>query len=150
MGKTYNKVILIGYVGADPEVKYYDSTSLRARFSLATNERGYLNKDNERVDPQTDWHPISAFGAKAKFVESYVKTGQLLLVEGKLHYQNTPSSKGEISKAPMIVASTIEILGDKSATAKAEEAFVEEKEPEPIPWDKMIETMESDVNDLPF
>lgn len=150
MGKTYNKIILIGYVGSDPEVKYYDFTSLRAHFSLATNERGYINKENEKVDPQTDWHSISAFGANAKFVESYVKTGQLLLVEGKLRYKSTPNHKGEISKTPMIVASSIEILGDKSASPLPEKDKEPEETQEPIPWDKMIETLESDVNDLPF
>mgnify|MGYP000689953285 CR=1 FL=1 len=77
-----NKVILLGRVGKDPEIKQFDNGSV-ANFSIATNE-SYKNKSGERVDV-TDWHNISiGMPSLVGIVEKYVKKGDLLYCEGKI------------------------------------------------------------------
>ena len=73
-----NKVILVGNLGADPEVKYLEGDNVVANFSLATTE-SYKDKSGNRVD-QTEWHDLEVWGAQAKVVEQYLKKGSQLFV----------------------------------------------------------------------
>ena len=73
-----NKVILIGNVGADPDVKYLEGGVAVARFSLATSEV-YNNKNGERVT-QTEWHNIVAWRSTAEYIEKNVKKGDLVYI----------------------------------------------------------------------
>lgn len=77
-----NKVILIGNLGKDPEVKHLDGGSSVANFSLATSER-YTNKQGEKVET-TDWHNLELWGKQAEIAEKYLKKGSQIYVEGKL------------------------------------------------------------------
>lgn len=79
---SVNKVILVGNVGRDPEVKYLDNNKVVAKFSIATNE-SYRDRNGNNVD-QTEWHNIEMWDDLAKIVEKYVKKGKLLYVEGKI------------------------------------------------------------------
>jgi single-strand DNA-binding protein len=82
MAKSVNKVILIGNLGKDPEVKYTPSGTTVAKFSLATNER-YKDKSGEWQD-RTEWHNIVAWQRLAEIVGEYVKKGSKLYIEGRL------------------------------------------------------------------
>lgn len=77
-----NKVILVGHLGKDPEVKYLDKDRVVANFSIATNDR-YTDKNGNRVDT-TEWHNIEMWDGLAKVAEKYLKKGSLIYVEGKL------------------------------------------------------------------
>lgn len=77
-----NKVILIGNVGKDPDVKYLDGGVAVARFSLATTE-SYKNKEGKKVD-QTEWHNLTVWRGLAEVAEKYVRKGMMLYVEGKI------------------------------------------------------------------
>ena len=77
-----NKVILVGHLGKDPEVKYLDKDRAVANFSIATNDR-YTDKNGNRVDT-TEWHNIEMWDGLAKVAEKYLKKGSLIYVEGKL------------------------------------------------------------------
>ena len=77
---SVNKVILIGHVGKDPEVKHLDGGVTVAKFSLATNET-YTDKNGQKVN-QTEWHNIVVWRGLAETVEKYVKSGKLLYIEG--------------------------------------------------------------------
>jgi single-strand DNA-binding protein len=79
---SVNKVILVGNVGKDPEVRHLEGGVTVARFPLATNET-YTDKSGQRVT-QTEWHNIVVWRGQADIAEKYVKTGKLLYVEGKL------------------------------------------------------------------
>ncbi len=79
---SVNKVILIGNVGKDPEVRHLEGGTTVARFPLATNET-YTDKNGQRVT-QTEWHNIVVWRGQAETVEKYVKSGKLLYIEGKL------------------------------------------------------------------
>jgi single-strand DNA-binding protein len=79
---SVNKVILIGNVGKDPEVRHLEGGVTVARFPLATNET-YVDKNGQR-QTQTEWHNIVVWRGQAETVEKYVKSGKLLYIEGKL------------------------------------------------------------------
>ena len=79
-----NKVILLGNVGKDPEVRYPQQGQAVAQFSLATTERAYTNANGVQVPERTEWHNIVAWGRNAEIVERYVKKGTQLYIEGKL------------------------------------------------------------------
>ncbi len=79
---SVNKVILVGNVGKDPEVRHLEGGGMVARFPLATNET-YTDKSGQRIT-QTEWHTIVAWRGLAETVEKYVKTGKLLFVEGRI------------------------------------------------------------------
>jgi single-strand DNA-binding protein len=82
MPKSVNKVILVGNVGKDPEVKYTPSGTPVAKFSLATNEK-YKDRSDEWQE-RTEWHNIVAWQRLAEIVGEYVKKGAKLYIEGKL------------------------------------------------------------------
>jgi single-strand DNA-binding protein len=82
MAKSVNKVILLGNVGKDPEVKFAASGTAIASFSLATTER-FKDKSGEWQD-RTEWHALTAFGKTAEIIRDYVKKGSKLYVEGSL------------------------------------------------------------------
>lgn len=85
---SLNKVILIGYVGKDPEIRYFDKENCVAQFSLATNERGFTLANGNEIPERTDWHNIVAFGEHAKFAEKWIEKGMPLHVEGKIRYRS--------------------------------------------------------------
>jgi len=82
MAKSVNKVILVGNLGKDPEVKYTPSGVPVAKFSLATNER-YKDKGGEWQE-RTEWHNIVAWQRLAEIVGEYVKKGSKIYIEGRL------------------------------------------------------------------
>ncbi len=77
-----NKVILVGNVGKDPEIKYLDGGVAVARFSLATTE-SYKNKEGLKVET-TEWHNIVLWRGLAEVAEKYVRKGKMLYIEGKI------------------------------------------------------------------
>lgn len=81
---SVNKVILIGHVGKDPDVKYPGPDQTVATFSLATTERGYTNASGVQVPDKTEWHNIVMWGKHAQIAEKYIRKGSHLYIEGKL------------------------------------------------------------------
>ena len=79
---SLNKVIIIGHIGRDPEVKYTPSGQAVANFSVATDE-SYTGKDGQKVE-KTEWHRIVAWGKTAEFCGNYLAKGRLVYVEGKI------------------------------------------------------------------
>lgn len=87
-----NKVILIGNVGADPEVRYLEGGVAVANLRLATTER-YKNKNGENID-QTEWHNIVLWRGLAEIVEKYVKKGMRLYIEGRIRTRSWDDQNG--------------------------------------------------------
>jgi single-strand DNA-binding protein len=77
-----NKVILVGHVGKDPEVKYLEGGVAVAKFPLATSE-SYKNKEGQKVE-QTEWHNVVLWRGLAEIAEKYVRKGKLLYIEGRI------------------------------------------------------------------
>jgi single-strand DNA-binding protein len=81
---SVNKVILVGNVGKDPEVRYFEKDVAVANFPLATSERAYTLQNGTQVPERTEWHNIVARRTFADVAEKYVKKGMQLYIEGKI------------------------------------------------------------------
>jgi single-strand DNA-binding protein len=109
-----NKVMLIGHVGVDPEVRYVDQGVAVARVRLATSERGYTLANGTQVPERTDWHTIILWKRLAEIVEQYVHKGDKLYVEGRLRYTSYDDRQGKRNYQTEIWAENIELLSPKA------------------------------------
>ena len=112
MAKSVNKVILVGNLGKDPEVKFTPSGVPVAKFSLATNER-YKDKSGEWQD-RTEWHNIVAWQRLAEIVGEYVKKGSKIYIEGRLQTSSWEDKQsGEKKYRTEIVAQDLVLLSGR-------------------------------------
>ncbi len=81
---SVNKVILIGNVGKDPDVRYLENNVCVANFTLATTERGYTTQSGIQIPDKTEWHNIVVWRGLAEIAEKYVRKGTQLYIEGKI------------------------------------------------------------------
>ncbi|WP_373515550.1 single-stranded DNA-binding protein, partial [Persicitalea sp.] len=109
MAGGVNKVILIGNLGSDPEVRYLDGGSVVARFNIATSE-SYTNKNGEKIE-QTEWHRIELWNALAKVAEKYLRKGNQVYVEGKIRTENWTDKEGQARTSISILANSMTMLG---------------------------------------
>lgn len=114
-----NKVILVGNVGRDPEVRYLESGVAVTNFPLATSET-YTNKNGERIT-NTEWHNIVMWRKLAEIAEKWVKKGQALYIEGKIRSRSYEDKDGVKRYITEIVADNMQMLGKKSSDSKAED-----------------------------
>jgi len=106
-----NKVILIGNLGKDPEVRYLDSGVAVANFSLATTE-GYKNKEGERVS-QTEWHNVVLWRGLAEVAEKWLKKGSSVYIEGKIRTRKWEDKEGNTRYSTEILGDNMTMLGGK-------------------------------------
>ncbi len=111
---SVNKVVLIGRVGKDPEVKYFDNDTSVANFSLATSERGFKAANGTVVPERTEWHNIVCWRGLAKIAEQYVQKGTQLYIEGKIKTRSYDDKNGVKKYVTEIYADNLELLGRKS------------------------------------
>ena len=111
MARGINKVILVGTVGKDPEVRYSQAGSANVTLSLATNE-SWKDKNGEKQE-RTEWHRLKFFGKLAEIVDEYVKKGQTLYVEGSLRTDKYTDKQGVERYTTDIIASEMQMLGGK-------------------------------------
>lgn len=102
-------MILIGNLGSDPEVRYLESGSAVAKFSIATTE-SYTNKSGERVD-NTEWHRIELWEGLAKVAEKYLKKGNQVYIEGRIRTDNWTDKDGQQKSGVTIRANSMTLLG---------------------------------------
>jgi single-strand DNA-binding protein len=107
---SLNKVILIGNVGKDPEVRYFDSGNALANFPLATSERGYTLANGTVVPERTEWHNIVVRRDQVAFVEKWVKKGSGVYVEGKIRNRNYDDQAGIKRYVTEIYADRVEFF----------------------------------------
>lgn len=148
---SVNKVILIGNVGKDPEVKYLDRNMAVANFTLATTERGYKTANGTEVPDRTEWHNIVMWNKLAETAEKYVRKGSQLYIEGKIRTRQWEDQNGMKRYTTEIYADTMQFLGKKSDNSGPAEQTThyssnsnESIASEPIP------PIDSSVDDLPF
>lgn len=135
-----NKVILIGNVGADPDVKYLEGGVAVARFSLATSEV-YNNKNGERVT-QTEWHNIVLWRNLAQIAEKYVHKGMMLYIEGRIRTRSWDDQNG-------VKRYTTEIYGDNFQMLSRKQDNV--AKPQDTPMTQIPDLGgNDDSDDLPF
>ena len=135
---SVNKVILIGNVGKDPDVRYLDSGVAVATFSLATTERGYTLQNGTQVPDRTEWHNIVLWRGLAQTAEKYVHKGDKLYIEGKIKSRSYDDQNGIKRTIVEIFADNMEMLTPRGTTAPAQQPI-----PSPLP-------IENDNEGLPF
>lgn len=106
---SVNKVILIGNLGKDPEVRYMPSGEPVANITIATTSK-YKNKTGEMVE-ETEWHRITFFGKLAEIVSQYLKKGRPVYVEGRLKTRKYTDKDGAEKYATDIIANEMQMLG---------------------------------------
>ena len=91
---SINKVILVGNVGKDPEVRYLDNNVAVAKFPLATTEKGYKMNNGTTIPDKTEWHNIVMWRGLAEIAEKYVRKGAQLYIEGKIQSRTWDDKNG--------------------------------------------------------
>ena len=114
---SVNKVILLGNVGQDPKVKYFDSGSAVATFSLATADRAYTLANGTQVPERTEWHNIVASNRWAEIVDKYLHKGDKLYVEGKLRTRTYTDQAGATRYVTEVYVDYFEMLTPKSGSS---------------------------------
>ncbi|AGB27797.1 single stranded DNA-binding protein [Prevotella dentalis DSM 3688] len=109
--------MLIGNVGKEPDVRYYDADQAVAKLSLATTERGYTLKNGTQVPDHTDWHNLLFYRQLAKIVEQYVHKGDKLYIEGRLRYSTYDDPQGKRRYVTEILVENMEMLTPKTRPA---------------------------------
>ncbi len=91
---TVNKVILLGYVGKEPDIRYVDQGVCVAQVRLATSEPGYTLANGTQVPERTEWHNVVFWRKTAETVEKFVHTGDFIYVEGKIQSRSYEDKQG--------------------------------------------------------
>ena len=116
---SVNRVILVGNVGQDPRVKYFDTGSAVATFPLATTDRGYTLANGTQIPERTEWHNIVASNRLAEIVDKYVHKGDKLYLEGKIRTRSYSDQSGAMRYITEIYVDNMEMLSPKGANPGA-------------------------------
>lgn len=144
-----NKVILVGHLGKDPEVKYLDQNRAVANVTLATNER-YTDRNGNKVE-QTEWHNLEMWDGLAKVAERYLHKGSLIYVEGKIKTEEW-EREGQKQRTTRIRVNTLNMLdragsdngnSNNQRTEQDQSRIADHNE-------KQIDQMVEGEDDLPF
>lgn len=119
-----NKVMLIGNVGKDPEVRYVDQNMPVARLTMATSERGYTLSNGTQVPERTEWHTVILWRKLAEIVEKYVHKGDKLYVEGRIRYTSYTDKQGIRHNQTEIWADNLEMLSPKASPQQGQPSTV--------------------------
>ena len=117
---SVNKVILVGRLGQDPDVRYMPNETAVCNFSLATSS-SYKDKSGEKVD-QTEWHRIVMFGKVAEIAKEYLKKGSQVFIEGRLQTRKWQTKEGQDRYTTEVVAATMQMLGSKDSSSGSGES----------------------------
>lgn len=113
---SVNKVILLGNVGQDPRVKYFDTGSAVATFPLATTDRAYTLSNGTQIPERTEWHNIVVSNRLAEVVDKYVHKGDKLYLEGKIRTRSYTDQSGATRYITEVYADNMEMLTPKGAS----------------------------------
>lgn len=109
---TVNKAILLGRLGADPEVRYMPSGMAVANLRLATND-GYKDRQTGQFVENTEWHRVVVFGKQADIISQYTQKGSLLYIEGRIRTNKWQDQSGQDRYTTEIVASEFQLIGGR-------------------------------------
>jgi len=122
---SVNKVILIGNVGKDPDVRYLDTGIAVATFSLATTDRAYTLQNGTQVPERTEWHNIVLWRGLAQTAEKYVRKGDKLYIEGKIRSRSYDDQNGIKRTIVEIFADNMEMLTPCNASQQLGTGYVQ-------------------------
>ena len=149
MAGSVNKVILIGNLGKDPEVRHLENGAVVANFPIATSET-YTDRSTGQKVENTDWHDIVVWRGLAEVVEKYVRKGHKVYVEGKLKKRSWQDKEGNTRYTTEVVADELTILSrpDKPAEQGNQNPYDSTGTPEPP--SRVDDIISGDKDDLPF
>lgn len=145
---SVNKVILLGNVGRDPDVRYLDSGIAVATFSLATSDRAYTLANGTHVPERTEWHNLVLWKGLAETAEKYVHKGDKLYVEGKIRTRSYDDQAGVKRYVTEIFVDNMEMLTPKTAASAIQPAqplATQQQQVQSVP-----EVNDNPADDLPF
>jgi single-strand DNA-binding protein len=148
---SVNKVILIGNLGRDPEVRYMPSGDAVANISIATTET-WKDKNGEKQE-QTEWHRVALFGKTAEIAGEYLKKGSQVYIEGRLQTRKWTDKEGQERYSTEIRADRMQMLGSRSGGAERMSSAPDEdrapaagaKKPAPAGKAGNFDDMEDDI-----
>lgn len=149
---SVNKVILIGNVGKEPEVRYLDSGIAVATLPLATSDRAYTLANGTQVPERTEWHNLVFWRGLAETVEKYVHKGDKLYVEGKIRTRSYDDQAGVKRYVTEIFVDNMEMLTAKASSAGSASNVSqggEASEPQQ-PVQAQVTPVQDPTDDLPF
>lgn len=111
---SVNKVLLIGNVGKDPDIRYLDNNVCVANFPLATTDRAYTTRAGVQIPEKTEWHNIVLWRGLAEVAEKYVRKGSQLYIEGKIRTRSWVDQNNITRYTTEIYADNMELLGRKA------------------------------------
>lgn len=138
-----NKVILVGNVGQDPEVRSTNSGRKWARFPLATNET--YTADGEKKT-QTTWHNIVVWGRSAEIAEQYIRKGRQLYIEGRLQNNEWTDKEGIKRYGVQVQANRFQLLGGRRDEDGTGTSFARTAEPKPADGYELVDDFNFDYN----
>lgn len=141
---SVNKVILLGNVGRDPEVRYLDTGVAVATFPLATSDRAYTLSNGTQVPERTEWHNLVLWRGLAETAEKYVHKGDKLYVEGKIRTRSYDDQTGAKRYVTEIFVDSMEMLTPKAAPAPQSPSQPQQ------PVRQQPATLDNGTDDLPF
>jgi single-strand DNA-binding protein len=145
---TVNKVILIGRLGKDPDMRYAPSGTAIANFNMATNQ-STKDKDGNFTD-HTDWHRVVAFGRTAEVAGEYLVKGKLVYIEGRLQTRSWEDKNGQKKYTTEVICSNMQLLGSRGDNdAKVDTPPETEEAPDDAATEK-VATEKEEGDDLPF
>ena len=148
---SVNKVILLGNVGKDPEVRYLDTGIAVATFPLATTDRAYTLANGTQVPERTEWHNLVLWRGLAETAEKYVHKGDKLYVEGKIRTRSYDDQSGARRYVTEIFVDNMEMLTPKSAgtatSAPSQQATAAPSQPQQTQAQPI---QNNSADDLPF
>jgi single-strand DNA-binding protein len=152
MAKSVNKVILLGNVGKDPEIRATGGGTMVASFGLATSERTKDQSANSTDRPE--WHNLAAYGRLAEIIRDYVKKGSKLFVEGRIQTRSwDDKNSGEKKYKTEIIVNDISLLsgrgeGDGGSYSRSSSSSYDQRGP--AQTDELVQSTEITDEDIPF
>ncbi|MGH7578300.1 MAG: single-stranded DNA-binding protein [Longimicrobiales bacterium] len=146
MARSLNKVMLIGNVGAEPEIRTVGSGTKIAKVSLATN-RTFTDRAGQQQE-KTEWHRLTFWSRLADIVEQYVHKGDRLYVEGRLEYSQSEDDQGNTRYFTDIIAQEMVMLGQQ--TGGMGPSYDSPPAPRRQPAGEPAKPFDADDDDLPF
>ena len=151
---SVNKVILIGNVGRDPEVRYLDSGIAVASLPLATTDRAYTLANGTQVPERTEWHNLVLWRGLAETAEKYVHKGDKLYVEGKIRTRSYDDQTGAKRYVTEIFVDSMEMLSPRGTAAPGAAAPQPGMSPgapaQPMAQSQATPAQDNTTDDLPF
>ena len=129
--RSVNKVILLGHLGADPEVRYTQGGTAVANLRIATNESYTDRNSGEKVE-KTEWHRVVAWGKLAEIVGQYLAKGRQVYIEGQLQTRQWQDKEGNTRYSTEVRVSDMVMLGGRGAGGTSEGAPAEEPQYAPV------------------